>query len=279
MEEPIIKFVNRVKNLPPSPKVLVKLLEVSHRPDQDVEQVVQMITHDPSLTAEVLKRCNSAFFGSERPAGDMFEAVTRLGFQEVYNTVVALFANDAILHPGYSPHVEILWRHSVAVGVGAGVLAEIVGDPVAHAFTAGLLHEVGKVVMISANAASYTMAVQDAAIMKCSVLATEKNHFGFDHTQLGECLLQRWKLPPDITAAVRHHHCLEGAEPFQRLAAEVHLANLIAHATADKFTTAPENLESGRDSMGVLQLSPETVASLIPTMQKELEKARSLSPS
>lgn len=279
MEEPIVRYLNRVKHLPPSPRVLIRLLDVSNKPDQDVDEVVQLITHDPSLTAEVLKHCNSAYFGGEHPAGDMFEAVSRLGFQEVYKTVLALFANSAILHPGYSPHVEILWRHSVAVAVAAGVLAEAVGDSSHHAFTAGLLHEVGKVVMVSSDAAAYAQAVQDAAIFKRSILTTEKNHFGFDHAELGGCLLERWKLPPEITAAVRHHHELEGAEPFERLAAEVHLANVIAHASGEKFASAPKGLGSAAASVAILQINEEKLASLLPAMQSGLEKAKALTPA
>ena len=276
MEEPIVKFVNRVEHLPPSPRVLVKLLELSNKPDQDVDEVVQLITHDPSLTVEVLKRCNSAYFGSEKAAGDMFEAVTRLGFQEVYNTVLALFANEAILHPGYSPHVEILWRHSVSVGAAAAVLAETAGTSVPHTFTAGLLHEVGKVVMVSSDAAAYTTAVQDAAILKRPVLETEKNQFGFDHTELGECLLKHWNLPPDITAGVRHHHQLQGAEPYERLAAVVHLGNAIVHACGEKFSSPPNGLASTTESMAVLQLSQDNIKNLLPAMQRRLEKARAL---
>ena len=209
----------------------------------------------------------------------MFEAVSRLGFQEVYSTVLALFANSAILHPGYSPHVEILWRHSVAVAVAARVLAEAGGDSVPHAFTAGLLHEVGKVVMVSSDAASYAEAVQDAAMFKRPVLTTEKQHFGFDHTELGACLLERWNLPPDITAAVRHHHQLDGAEPFERLAAEVYLANAIAHASGEKFASAPKGLESASASMAVLQLTQDNITSLLPAMQQGLEKAKALTPA
>src|SRR5580698_10869719 len=107
-------FIDLVHHLPPSPRLLVKLLEVFKEPDPDIGEVVKLISHDPAFTVEVLKRCNSAFFAGEKPAEDMFEAVSRLGFQEIYEIVLAMFAAAALLPPGTrnDSHVEILWRHS-----------------------------------------------------------------------------------------------------------------------------------------------------------------------
>src|SRR5580698_5105153 len=103
-------FIDLVHHLPPSPRLLVKLLEVFKQPDPDINEVVKLISHDPSFTVEVLKRCNSAFFAGEKPAEDMFEAASRLGFQEIYQIIMAMFAATAILRPGAGggAHVEIL---------------------------------------------------------------------------------------------------------------------------------------------------------------------------
>lgn len=279
MKDSLNKFLDGVEHLPPSPRILVKLLDLFKQPDQSIDEIVKLIGHDPSFTAEVLRRCNTVHFGANQPAGDIAEAVTRLGFQEVYNVVLGMFASEAILRPGYSPHVEILWRHSVAVAVASGVLAQAVDESVPFAFTAGLLHEVGKVIMVSSDAGRYAQAVQDAAMFKRSTLVTENQLFGFDHTELGACLLERWNLPPSIVAAVRHHHQLAGSEPFERLAATIHLANILAHATAEKFTYTPKSLETPNESMTLLQLTPETVAGLLPAMVEGLKKARALTPS
>src|SRR5208337_4581326 len=196
----------------------------------------KLISHDPAFTVEVLKRCNSVFFGAGKPAEGMSEAVMRLGFQEIYKLIVAMFAASAILRPGHTAHVEMLWRHSVAVAVAAMVLAEAVGESTPAAFTAGLLHEVGKVIMVSADDAGYAQVLLNSATFKRPVIVIEKEEFGFDHAEAGACLLERWNLPPNIAAAVGHHHHLDGAEPFERLAATVYLANLIAHGTSERFT-------------------------------------------
>jgi putative nucleotidyltransferase with HDIG domain len=278
MEDKIDAFINNVEHLPPSPRLLVKLLEMFKKTDIDLDEVVKLISHDPSFTAEVLKICNSAYFGSARPAEDMFEAVTRLGFLEIYNIVLAMFAATTLLRrePGGNAHVEILWRHSVAVAVAAGVLAKEEGESDPAAFTAGLLHDVGKVIMVSADKGLYTQAVLNAALFKRTVVVTEKEVFGFDHAEVGARLLARWNLPPNIVAAVLHHHYLEGAEPFERLAANVHLANLIAHAAGEKMTGDLKGLANATAPMAVLHLTPEIVSSMLPAMQQGLAKAKAL---
>ena len=208
MKDKLDDFIDGVEHLPPSPRALVRLLELFKQPHQDVHEIVRLLTHDPSFTVEVLKRCNSAYFTGAKPADDMFEAVTRLGLQEIYSIVLAMFAMSAILKDGAgaNSHVEILWRHSVAVAVAAGVIAEETREDHATAFTAGLLHDIGKVVLVSANKDRYAQAVLDAGLFRRPILATEKHLFGFDHCEVGARLLIRWELPPNIVAAVRHHH-------------------------------------------------------------------------
>jgi HD-like signal output (HDOD) protein len=113
-------------------------------------------------------------------------------------------------------------------------------------------------------------------MFKRPMVVTEKELFGFDHTEVGACLLERWKLPPNIIAAVLHHHDLAGAEPFERLAAIVHLANLIAHGTGEKFTGTFKGFENAAASMAILQLTPDKASSLLPAMYEGLDKARAL---
>jgi HD-like signal output (HDOD) protein len=258
-------FIDRVEHLPPSPRLLVKLLDVFKQPDPNIDEVVNLISHDPAFTVEVLKRCNSAYFAGDKPAEDMFEAVSRLGFQEIYEIVLAMFAATALLPPGTrnDSHVEILWRHSLAVAVVARVLAQSIGE----------------VIMVSAQRDDFAQAVLNAGMFHRPVVVTEKEIFGFDHAEVGARLLARWNLPPNIVAAVLHHHQLEGAGEFGRLAAIVQLANLIAHGTAEKLTGEPKGLQTATASLLALQLTPEGVTVLLPPMREGLERAKNLMPA
>lgn len=272
----IEKFIDRVDQLPPSPRLLLKLIELFKQPDQEINEVVELITFDPSYTAEILKRCNSVYFAGAEPVQDVTEAVARLGFEELHKIVSAMFASNAILRPGHNSFVEMLWTHSAAVAVAAGVLAEQFEESALTAFTAGLLHEIGKVIMITADEASYVQAVQTSGIFKRPIYVTEKELFGFDHAQVGACLLQRWNLPPNIVTAVLHHHQLAGAEPFERLSAVIFLANVLSHGTGETFATVPKGLPGAAGALEILNATPEKVFGLLPTVQEALKKARSL---
>ncbi len=273
-------FIDSVHHLPPSPRLLVKLLDVFKQSDPDINEVVKFISHDPSFTVEVLKRCNSAFFAGDKPAEDMFEAVSRLGLQEIYQIIMAMFAATALLRSGAGrdSHVELLWRHSVATAVAAGILGKESEESSAAAFTAGLLHDIGKVVMVSADREKYAEAVLNSGMFRRPVVVTEKELFGFDHAELGSRLLMRWNFPLNIVSAVLHHHRLEGAESFERIAAVIHFSNLLAHGTGEKLTGTPQGMQNAAVSMAVLQLTPEKITALLPSMQEGLEKAKATMP-
>jgi putative nucleotidyltransferase with HDIG domain len=281
MQTKLDAFIDRVQHLPPSPRLLVKLLELFKHPDPDINEVVGLISHDPAFTVEVLKRCNSAFIGTEKPAEDMFEAVSRLGFQEIYEIVLAMFAAAALLPPGARDgvHVEILWRHSVAVAVAARVLAQETGESLAAAFTAGLLHDIGKVVMVSAQRDEYAQAVLNAGLFHRPVVVTEREIFGFDHAEVGARLLTRWSLPPNIVAAVEHHHHPKNAGEFERLTAVVGLANLVAHSTGEKLAGDLKGAQTPNESMVLLELTTENIVLLLPAMKEGLERAKKLMPA
>lgn len=273
----LLAFIDKIEHLPPSPRLLIKLLEMFKQPDQDIHEVVQLISYDPSYTAEVLKTCNSAYFSGTEPAQDIFEAVSRLGFEELHKTVTAMFASSAILRPGRSAYVEILWAHSVTVAVGASFLAQQTGESSPTAFTAGLLHEVGKVIMIAQNEHAYVQVVQSAGNFRRPIYMTEKEVFGFDHAELAASLLHRWNLPQNIVAAVRHHHQLAGAAPYERLSAIVYLANVLAHATGEAFGQEPTGLAAAAGpAIDQLGLTPEQIVAMLPALRAALAKVRSI---
>ncbi len=278
MKDRLDEYINGVQHLPPTPTLMVKLLALFKEPDLDIDQVVELMSHDPSLTAETLKRCNSGYFGGAEPASDMFEAVTRLGFYEVYQLVVALFGARALAQPQSTGGLDVaaLWQHSVVAAVAAGIIARDVGEPEGAAFTAGLLHDVGKVVLASAEGARYAEAAQQGGPAGPSLANAERALFGFDHTEVGARLLARWELTPDVIGAARHHHQLAGAEPHTQLAATVQLANAMAHrAAAPPAQVSDAWLDVG-EALAALRFRPEHASELLEETRAGLERAKGL---
>src|SRR5579862_6747100 len=158
------RYLNSLANLPPVPSLVVELLSVFNDPDRDLDQIVKVISCEPALTVEILRRCKSAYFATERPATSVFEALTQLGFYQVYCIVVSLLASGLTSLPDVEDGVNVqqLWQHSVTTAIAASELAEALGEPKEVAFTAGLLHDIGKLVLASAERSRYSRLQQES---------------------------------------------------------------------------------------------------------------------
>jgi HD-like signal output (HDOD) protein len=126
--------------LPPAPVFLTRLMVLLNQPDTDTTKVVDLITYDPALTTNVVRRCNSAYYGFASPVDNVQEAVTRLGFWEIYRIVV-MCSTSRMLSPaqkGYGMEANELWDHSIATALAAEQVAKDLHEDEATAFTAGL---------------------------------------------------------------------------------------------------------------------------------------------
>lgn len=273
------QYIDRVTDLPPAPTVATELLGLFGDPNRDIDRIVELISHDPSLTVEVLKRCNSASFGGTEAASDMFEAVTRLGFYEVYCVVAALVGARAMsLGKGKeSLDVGRLWRHSVVTAVAAATLARRVQEAEAVAFTAGLLHDIGKLVFASVENATYADLVRQTGPFGQRLADSEQVAFGVSHARIGARLLARWGLPENVSVAAQHHHgSPKAAEPFERLAATVSFASDLAHQMVDQAPSTPDLVSFSPDAMILFQLTEDDIPTLIAQTQAGLQRVQGL---
>jgi putative nucleotidyltransferase with HDIG domain len=224
-------YINKIKHLPPAPKILPQLLQLLNQPDTDSGQVVDLIAIDPSLTAGVLQLCNSAFFASGSPASDIQEAITRLGFRQVFQLVASISGARALSPPqkGYGIDAGELWQHSVTAAVAAQIMARDTGDDDSLIFTATLLHDIGKLVLAEALEHIYAKVIEEIETNQYSLLETEKKLLGVQHAEIGGRLLSRWKFPENLVAAVWHHHQPAQAQEHRRLASFVYLGNMVAY--------------------------------------------------
>lgn len=269
-------YIDRVKNLPPAPTVATELLDLFKDPDREVDQIVELISLDPSLTAEILKNCNGAYYGADAPVADMFEAVTRMGFGEVYCMVVGLVGASAMSMGNASTDFDTasLWRHCVVTAVAAETIARETDSIPATAFTAGLLHDLGKLVFATVEPAAYPELVRGAAGEGGALVEAEEAVFGVSHAAVGGRLLERWGLPPDVTEAVQFHHTAEIPEgSSQTLAAIIQVANALTRGIE---TSAGKQASPSPATMTILQLSEDSLPGLIQATEAGLHRVRSL---
>jgi putative nucleotidyltransferase with HDIG domain len=274
----IDQYLSRVDHLPPAPTLVVELLDLFKQPDRDLDRVVELIAHDPSLTAEVLKLCNSAFFGGDDPVDDMFTAVMRVGFFEVYRLVVGVFGANAIGRASAAggPLAVQMWQHSVTAAVAAETLAERIQVNKGVAFTAALLHDIGQMVLASVEGPRYAQWHEKPEVSGQSRLASENAAFGLDHAQIGARLLARWNFPPNLVNAVSSHHDPIQGKPFERLAAIVNLANVIAYRISSDQGVVPVEFQDGNGVLSMLRLTADDLPDLVEQTKEGLVKVKAL---
>jgi putative nucleotidyltransferase with HDIG domain len=254
-------FINRVKHLPPAPRVLPELMRLLKQDDVETSKVVNCISFDPSLTASVLQLCNSAYYAPATPIGDLHQAITWLGFKQIYQLVAAVIGARTLgpAQSGYGIDKGELWKHSVGAAVAAQLIARRLGDEENIVFTAALLHDIGKIVLSEALDQIYAKLLEETRGQQVSLVDSEKKLLGVQHAEVGGRLLARWKFPENIVAAVWFHHSPKGAAPHDRLAALVYVGNLIAHFLGHGYGHQALALRGRTEALEILGLSPESL--------------------
>ena len=257
----IDQLLDGVEKLPPAPKLLPQLMHALSDMDCDMSSVVDMITFDPALTARLLQMCNSAYFGLAQRVASVSEAVSRLGFHEVYH-VVAIMSGEKFLRASHSAGLdpERVWKHAVTTAFAARFVGRGIRADADMLFTAGLLHDIGKVPMAEALKGDYAELVTDITLHGRALVALEEASFDLNHAAVAGRLLEQWKFSPEFIASVRFHPDCTAAGAHARFAACVEIADAMAHTL--------EDLQPGEDppevvlpeALGVLGLTPRHVA-------------------
>ncbi len=224
--EEILESVNRMPQLPASSAQLIPLLQNS---EADPEEICQAISLDPGLTAHVLRVANSAALGASDSIVTVRQALMRLGTGRVLGAVLSTVVGPVAMQPvtGYGLHAGSLWENCVAVALATEEFSEILGKsaPV-EAFTAGLLCDIGKLVL-GEFVAQDCGAIRELAFGHGLPFdQAEREILGVDHAEVGAALLRTWKLPEAIVEVVRWHHSPESCrEECRELVDLVHLAD------------------------------------------------------
>jgi putative nucleotidyltransferase with HDIG domain len=254
-------FLENVDYLPPVPRNLNQLIELLNQPDIDIDQVVELVQYDPALTAQVMRLCNSAYFGSASPAADLHEATTRLGFNEIFQLVTALSTASLMRPPqkGYGIEPAELWKHSVTAALVGKLIAVERDDNASIVFTACMLHDLGKIVLSRGLEARYDEVLAETKRGQIPMLIVERNLLGFDHADVGGRLLERWRFPAELVQAVRFHHDPAQAPGHKRLAAYAYIGNMVACFMGYGCGHHALGLRSRPEAMELLDLGPEEI--------------------
>lgn len=226
----IEEVVKHIRDLPSLPAVVIELLSTMEQEDIDIHLLGAKIVLDQSLTAKTLRLANSSFYGLQSKVISIPQAISVLGFRSIRSlvTACALTGSFAETTRG-SFNFKAFWRHSLATGVCAQLLARRLKIHPDSAFTAGLLHDIGALVLATRFPDQYQSMLAYRTLHDCSTLDAERAVFGIDHALVGSTLARHWKFPLAMQSAVGRHH-LDPDASTPALDLVVHAANTLAHA-------------------------------------------------
>ncbi len=221
-----------LRELPPAPPILVELGSVLDSEMTSAGTVAEILSRDTALSAKILRLANSAYFGLPKPVADVRAACVVLGFDMIRSLAIGVTALDALgrrvekILDG-----EAFWRHSLAVATGARLVATRVGaSSPGTAFCAGILHDVGKLVLATIVGSRYASVLRAGELEGGgeALRARELEELGADHATVGAWLGESWHFPPEVLEGVARHHDAGASEPPSRWGAVVHVADRLA---------------------------------------------------
>lgn len=225
------EILEQVNQVPKLPAVVARIQALLQDPQVEFSALAKEIEMEPGMTGNVLHMANSAIFGWSREIHSIRQAVTLLGTHRILQMVICQVAAPIIrdANVGYGMTPNELWRHSICVGLAAEKVAENSRLECApdKAFTAGLLHDVGKIVLgtfIDLDDVPVHDLVRNEGL---SFEEAERRLFDIDHAEISGLVLGRWQLPVEMVAAVRHHHQPAATAEHRDLVDIVHVADML----------------------------------------------------
>jgi putative nucleotidyltransferase with HDIG domain len=222
--------VTRLRDLPSLPAVVMELLTSIDQEDVDISVLAKKVSHDQALTAKTLRLANSSAFGLQVKVTTIQQAITFLGFQTTRNLITAAAVTGCFAEgqcAGFND--KAFWRHSIATAACARVLARRMRFNQDYAFTAGLLHDIGRLVLVSTYPERYSEVLAWRSAHDCEVIEAERAVLGIDHVVAGAALAEHWNFSDTMRLAIAWHHQPEQAGAGF-LATIIHVANAIVHA-------------------------------------------------
>lgn len=227
--EELVKGVVKLVSLP---EIFIRVNQVMEDPKHDARQLGDVISHDPALTARILRIVNSAYYALAVKIELVSRAVSVIGEQDLRNLILATSAVDVFKRmPNQLVDIDLFWRHSVHTGIVARLLSRYCN--ILHGerlFVAGLLHDIGKLVLYYKE-----MELSQQVLLKASesdgvVFRAEQELIGYTHADVGGALIEAWQLADTLKEVVTYHHHPLRAKKYAMEASLVHIADCVVNS-------------------------------------------------
>jgi HD-like signal output (HDOD) protein len=214
------------------PEIYIRVTELLEDENSSAHQIGSTVQTDPALTAKVLRLINSAYYGLPNSVSSIAQSVTLLGRQQLQQVLMGSVLVGVLKNFEISEFpLRDFWQHSIKTAI----ISRHLGMQNVHIldhealFTAGLLHDMGWLIIAKVVPSAFTNITQLAVERKVETLEIESEKLGLTHVDVGVALMQKWAIPGAITQCVKHHHNLEYEGPFSVETSIVALANKLSH--------------------------------------------------
>ncbi len=265
-------ILNSTCQVPPLPEISRMVLQLVDDPKSSAADIVRIVRHDQATTANVLRLCNSAFFGLKRKIDSLSEAVVLIGQNQLVELVMIsscmhLFRNGC---GGGRTKKGRLWRHSIASALlSQVVLRHMARTPDPGLYTAALLHDIGRVVLDHCTQGGYDKVMSVVAQESMPIHVAEKIVFGVDHAEVGAHVMEAWNLPPNIVNGIRLHHDTPATLNPQDFASVIYFCDLVC--PEDEKTEEGDRAPLAQ-ILGATDLADAFLESCTKDLNAELEK-------
>lgn len=267
-------LIDDVGSLLSLPELVLKINDLVNREDTNATEIAKVISQDPALSTRLLRVANSPMYANSRQVDSITRAVTLLGTKQIRDLILSASAAKVFEGiPNDIISVEDFWHHSLYCALLARALAGVSRRVNAETmFTAGLLHDVGHLVMLNRvpdeEQAAILLTIQGDADRDLYDAETEV--MGFTHCDVGASLAERWHLPDILIACIAYHHHPSQAKQFADAVAHIHIANAIASLPYSDTPVAEDLQRVDQAAWAMAGISPKDIGPAVLKAQSQL---------
>jgi putative nucleotidyltransferase with HDIG domain len=273
------RIIQDLGQIPTMPTIAAKVMQIVNDPHSSAEDVAKFISRDVALTSKVLRLANSAFYGIPRTISSVNSAIVILGF----NTIRSLVLSASVLKvfpqkPGLAASFDrkAFWKHSFMVGIASRMVAQIYRKKklvdMETAFSAGLLHDIGKIILEQFSNDDYVPVLKAAKDQGLPLVVVERAILGMSHADVSGMLVDKWQMPNELKGPIVNHHSPMEDKASQDMACIVHYANHLCHVKGSGCMSNETYAPLGKDVEALLGLGIAEEL-LLEELEKHIQEA------
>jgi putative nucleotidyltransferase with HDIG domain len=274
----LAKKLERINDLPGLPSVVFETIHLLDEPGITIERLISSIQLDQAIVSKLLRLVNSSFYGFQGKIGSLSQALVLLGFNAVRNAVLSISILDIFsgINKDRAFDPRLFWLHAI----GTGVISRVIGHQLKYPrlenlFVAGLLHDIGKLVIIKLFPEDFPQVLKEVKRRDISIIEGESAVLGINHTEIGHKMAENWRLPEEIQEAVALHHCPWNASENRAMSATVSLSDCLCRALDIGYGGDSLVPEIDPKAVTILGVEPLFIAGCLEEIDLEMERAKS----